>query len=354
MQTQTQPEGHKAPFQLTFKMPFSTFQGDGTATPTPYLVDGLLTAGGLSVLGAKPKAGKSSLSRYLAVAVAKGTPFLGRETKRGEVVLCSLEDPLSHVDNCLGALGYDPKSDAKIQIVERVSSDLNESIKAIRTALVTMPDTRLVVIDHLAKLLRLPDLSDYMPTLQGIGLLHDLARAFPHVHVLCLAHSKKVRCEDPFDGILGSTALRGEPDTNLVILNERDCRVIVTETRIGRAIPATVLSADVVESAGSNVVQGYSLGQPFDQWEDDQKESLAEKQSAMYAGRITDYLAGCEGQTALQSEVLKAVTGKTHHLLKAIKALESDGVLSAGGSPKTLTLEMSGVSLKLYQMGRKQ
>jgi len=257
------------------------------------------------------------------------------------------------VDNCLGALGYDPQTDAKIEIVERVSPDLNESIKAIRTALVTMPDVRLVVIDHLAKLLRLPDLSDYMPTLTGIGLLHDLARDFPHVHVLCLAHSKKVRCEDPFDGILGSTALRGEPDTNLVILNERDCRVIVTETRVGRAIPATVLSADVVISAGSNVVQGYSLGQPFDQWNDDQKEQLEQKQSAMYAGRIVEYLAGREGQTALQSDVLKAVTGKTHHLLKAIKHLEGEDMLSASGTPKALTLEMNGVPLKLYQLGQK-
>jgi hypothetical protein len=112
--------------------------------------------------------------------------------------------------------------------------------------------------------------------------------------------------------------------------------VIVTETRVGRAIPATVLSADVVESAGSDVVQGYSLGQPFDQWDDDQKEKLEQNQTAMYAGRIVEYLKNHKGQTALQSDVLKAVTGKTHHLLKAIKHLEGDVVLSASGTPRSL------------------
>jgi hypothetical protein len=348
-QTQT-PEAHTPPFQLQFVQPFSTFREDGTATPTAYVVDGLLTEGGLSVLGAKPKVGKSSLSRHLAVAVAKGTSFLGRDTTRGDVLLCSLEDPLSHVDNCLGALGYDPTTDAQIQIVERVAPDRGESISAIRAALVAMPSVRLIVVDHLAKFLNLPDLSEYMPTLRGVGLLHDLARDFPHVHVLCLAHSKKVRCEDPFDGILGSTALRGEPDTNIVLMNERGQRVIVTETRVGRAIPATILRADVVTSAGSDVVQGYTLSERFDLWDAERKDDMEEKQAAVYTRRIVDCLAGCEGQTALQSDVLKAVTGKTNRLTHAIRDLETEGIVSANGAPKTLTLTLTGQSLRLYRL----
>src|SRR6266704_6672022 len=52
-------------------------------------------------LGAKPKHGKSCISRSESVCVAKGTPFLGRNVQQGEVLLCSLEDPRQHVDNCL-------------------------------------------------------------------------------------------------------------------------------------------------------------------------------------------------------------------------------------------------------------
>jgi Mrp family chromosome partitioning ATPase len=52
--------------------------------PENWLVDGLLPTGGLSVLVGKPKAGKSTLARALAVAVARGEPWLGRATFPGD------------------------------------------------------------------------------------------------------------------------------------------------------------------------------------------------------------------------------------------------------------------------------
>jgi hypothetical protein len=353
MQRNNQNEANQPqPFQLELIEPFTTLRADGTIAPTPYIVDGLLTQGGLSVLGAKPKVGKSSLSRHLAVSVAKGTPFLGRDTTRGEVLLCSLEDPRSHLDNCLSALGYDPSSDARIHIVERVSPNKDETIGKIREALIQMPNIRLIIVDHLAKLLNLADLSEYMPTLRGIGVLHDLARDFPHLHVIALCHSKKVKCDDPFDGILGSTALRGEPDTNIVLMNERGHRVIVTETRVGRAIPATILQAEMVTSAGSDVARDYSLGDSFTQWDADRKDKAETKQTADYTNRVVTFLAECEGQTALQGEVLKSVSGQTARIVNAIKELEGESIVSAIGTPKRLQLNLSGEALRLYRLSQ--
>ena len=43
-----------------------------------WLVDGLLPIGGLSLLVAKPKAGRSTLARNLVLAVAQGQDFLGK------------------------------------------------------------------------------------------------------------------------------------------------------------------------------------------------------------------------------------------------------------------------------------
>jgi AAA domain len=352
MQNQS-TSGDQPNFQLEFIQPYSTFSADGTAPPTPFVVDGLLTQGGLSVLGAKPKVGKSSLSRYLAVSVAKGVPFLGRDTTQGDVILCSLEDPRAHVDNCLAALDY-RATDSSIQIVERVAPDKETSVVAIRDALTANPNVRLVIIDHLAKFLNLPDLSDYMPTLRGIGLLHELARAFPHVHILCLAHSKKVRCEDPFDGILGSTALRGEPDTNIVLMNEGGERVIVTETRAGRPIHATILKTEMVTSAGCDVVKDFALGEPFDQSKKERMEKLVQNQTALYGNRIIDFLAECDGQTATQKEIVVAVVGKTERIVDAIKHLESQEILSTSGTPKSVHLEMTGPALNLHRLARRQ
>jgi hypothetical protein len=84
-----------------------------------------------------------------------------------------------------------------------------------------------------------------MPTLEAIEQLHDLARTFPHLHIQGLAHCKKVQTDDPFDSLLGSTALRGEPDTNIALYKEAGQHVIVSETRMGRHIAPTILRAEV-------------------------------------------------------------------------------------------------------------
>jgi len=96
-------------FKLEIHQPYSTFT-DGKPTVIPYVIDGLLPKAAFSVIGAKPKHGKSSFARIEAVAVAKGQTFLDRPTTQGEVLLCSLEDSPQHVDNHLQLLGYDPHS----------------------------------------------------------------------------------------------------------------------------------------------------------------------------------------------------------------------------------------------------
>jgi hypothetical protein len=100
-----------------------------------------------------------SLSRCLGAAVAAGKPFLGRDTEQGEVILLNLEDPLIHVDNCLKALGYDPDDGhGKIHIATRLTPNITETFDALVDALAKRPDVRLVIVDHLAKFLRVKDL----------------------------------------------------------------------------------------------------------------------------------------------------------------------------------------------------
>src|ERR1700684_4033998 len=104
------------PFKLAIVKPFSTFDGNGKPQPIPFIVDGLLPNGSLSLLAAKPKQGKSNLSRHLAVCVSKGEPFLGRKVSKGEVLVVSLEDPVNHVDNHLKVLEWNAETDSQITI----------------------------------------------------------------------------------------------------------------------------------------------------------------------------------------------------------------------------------------------
>jgi hypothetical protein len=338
------------PFRFTFTHPYESFV-DGKPALIPYLVDGLLPLAGLSILGGKPKSGKSSLSRYLATCVTGGKPFLGRDTQQGDVILINLEDPSLHLDNCLKALGYDlGLGHGRIYITDRLPVGTNDTLDALRDALARHKGVRLVIIDHLAKLLRLRDLSDYMPVQEGCQRLRDVARQFPTVHLQALAHCKKVQTDDPFDQILGSTALRGEPDTNMVIFQQDGERAITSETRIGRAIPPTLLTAEVETSAGADVVSNFSLGMPLDQWRSEMREQKGRKQEADYGHRVIKYLQTCNGTTALQQDVLHNVTGKTERVTGAINQLIAHGVLKPDGSPRKLTL-ISGVALDIYMLG---
>ena len=346
-------------FQLTFIPPFSTFQ-EGEPTRIPFIVDGLLTEGGFSALGAKPKQGKSSLSRYLAVCIAKGVPFLGRDTVKGDVILISLEDPLNHVDNCLKMLGYDDSTDSRIHIVTALPSTIAESISVLEEHLDKMPEVRLIIIDTLAKFIRVKDLNDYMVTLLAVEQLHNLARKFPHLHVLGVAHCKKLKTDDPFDSLLGSTALRGEPDTNIAIFQEGSERGIVSETRMGRHIPQTLLRAEIIESAGCDVVKDFSLGAGLDELRKQKKEKADKKQNVTYEDRIIEYLLKCEKHTATQQEMLENVEGRDERLLEALEKLKSTdpAVLTVTGkkqsptNPLRLTLHEDRLSLYRFMDGQ--
>src|SRR4051794_18248565 len=174
----------KKKFEIKFIEPYTTMQ-NGKAAPVPSVVEGMLTQGGFSIIGAKPKHYKSSFSRAAGVAVSKGTDFLGRKTTKGEVILVSLEDPINHVDNCLSALGYDPANDARIRIVDKLPPNATQAIDALGEQLSVLSDVRLIVIDTLPKVLRVTDLNDYMKVLGPVEQLRNLAKErFPHLHIL--------------------------------------------------------------------------------------------------------------------------------------------------------------------------
>ena len=59
--------------------------------PVECLVDGLL-APGLYILGGSPKVGKSWMALQLCLAVCGGKAFLGRATRKSEVLYLALED----------------------------------------------------------------------------------------------------------------------------------------------------------------------------------------------------------------------------------------------------------------------
>lgn len=348
----------KPKFKLELIQPFSTFK-DGEPQPIPFIVDGLLTCGGLSAFGSKPKQGKSSFSRYEAVQIAKGARLLGRATQQGEVIMVSLEDPLNHIDSCFRALGYDPKKDALIQTVQKVPPKIEEICGVLSDLLSHRKDVRFVTVDTLAKILGVSDLNDYMETMKAAQHLHNLAREFTQLHIQVIAHNKKAETTDPFDAILGSTALRGEPDTNIVISNENGHRIIQTETRIGRNIPASVLKADLVESAGADVVENFWLDGTLKELKAQSQAKKEVMKAQTYEQDIIEFLRTRDTHSASRQQILANVVGSDQTILSVLQSLAVSGTIERTGAGMktdpyiyTLTEAKTATSEFLSNFGR--
>jgi hypothetical protein len=338
-------------FKFTIIKPFS----NPNAPKATFLIEGLLTQGGLAALVAKPKHSKSSISRYAAVCVAKGKPFLGRETQRGEVLLITVEDPIQHVENCLKVLDWNPECDEAILMISAASSGTESNINALREVLTNHPGIRFVVIDTFAKFGRVRDMNEYTPWLKVFDGLKQLRTDFPQVSILCVLHAKKTTGDDFFDSMLGSSALRGEFDSNLAIYAESGKRLITAECRMGRPLAPTILDAVVVTSEGCDVVKDFSLGDDFSKWSSDQKSRAETKRKASMEERIIAYLSAQPDERAEYKFVLENVEGKAAKKIEAAANLIKDGVLKESGvkgsptDPYTVTLDRDALQMHDFQ-----
>jgi len=151
-----------------------------------WLLADKLPAGGISVLSAKPKVGKSTLARCLALAVATGRPFLGCATSQGPVIYLALEEKRSEVRrhfSDLGATGEEPihihcaaaPRDALVELC-RLTKEINPT---------------LVIIDPLFKFVRVADEKAYAEVCQAIEPLLILARD-TGAHVMLVHHASGI------------------------------------------------------------------------------------------------------------------------------------------------------------------
>jgi RecA-family ATPase len=122
----------------------------------PWLVDKSLPSGGFSLLVAKPKAGKSTLARNLALAVSRGDLFLNKPTQQGAVIYLALEEKRSEVRKHfqeMGATGAE-------EIYIFAASAPVDALKQIR-AVVEDKKPVLLIVDPLFRLARVKDGNDY-------------------------------------------------------------------------------------------------------------------------------------------------------------------------------------------------
>jgi hypothetical protein len=277
--------------------------------PTEYLLEGRLVAGTVSVIVAKPKVGKSTLARNLALAVSTGSPFLGSDSLQGEVIYLALEERPEEIKAdflAMGATGEEP-----IQI--HAAAAPAEAMPAL-VELVKNRKPRLVVIDPLFRLARIRDENAYAETYQALGALIDVARE-TGTHILLTHHAGKGKKSDAIDAPLGSTALGGIPATILVLKLTEGYRTLLTVQRIGADLPETILSFNPD-------TRTLSLG-----------TSKVEAEQGDVEARILEFLADA-AEPRTQEQIRDGVQGQTKVIRAALTALTKAGQVRRTGEGK--------------------
>ncbi|MDP4009217.1 MAG: AAA family ATPase [bacterium] len=263
-----------------------------------WIVDELLPSSGFSVLAAKPKVGKSTLARQLALSVSQGEIFLGRQTTKGAVLYVALEEKRGEVRKhfkLLGAMGSEDLHVHAESAPEKAHQWLKTEIKNRKPVL--------VIIDTLFRFVTVRNGNDYAEVTAALSPVLALARE-NGVHLMVIHHAGKGG-RDGGDSILGSTAIFGSVDTAIILKRTESKRTIETQQRYGANIEPTVLVFD--EATQTTSLGGTKENDDIQRVADeiltflfDQKESCTEK-------TIEDAV---DGRTGLKRKALRDLVAK--------------------------------------------
>ena len=261
-----------------------------------YLVENLLPSGGVSVIGGKPKAGKSTTVRNLAVSVASGEPFLGLPTTQGPVFYLAFEEKRGEVRRHFRDLGVDSNLPILIfcgQSPDALIDEMKASVADLQPAL--------IILDTLAKAAsRVRDFNDYASVTQALDPFLHIARE-SGAHLLFVHHAGKSD-KSGGDGLLGSTAIFGTVDTCLMQKRSDQYRTIWAQCRYGQDLEETVLEWDQDRRA-------ISLG-----------GSKWEAEVARLKAGIKDFL-GKQDAPVSQKAIEEGTEGKTTYQRQALREL---------------------------------
>ena len=273
----------------------------------PWLVHETIPLGGLALLSSKPKVGKSTLARCLAVSVAQGRRWLNREVTQGTVLYCCLEESEPFVQAHLKQLGMNDADPLRVHYHEpkekKPLPSLEEAIKVYGATL--------LIVDPIMFLIGVQDLNDYATTTTALRPFHAMARE-TGVSILLVHHNNKRTVVSPGDEILGSTSLFGIVDVALSMSDGRQGRTLYSKPRYGTPIEPLELRLD-----GDGWVRA---GRP-----------VAEIESEETEDKILAFLAGRTEPTD-SNTIREGIGGKTARIKAKLAAMVKAGQVELSGA----------------------
>ncbi len=185
--------------------------------PTRWVVPGVLPEG-LSLLVGKPKKGKSWMALGMCEAVATGGVAFGtKRVEQGDTLYLALEDNKKRLKKRLQKVLNGVAAPDNMHLRTEWARLDEGGAERLDAWLTDHPDTRLVVIDTLAKI-RQPARGSNIYTEDYAALEQLLPLAAKHgVAIVVVHHLRKMAASDPMDEISSSTGLTAGVDGFLIL-----------------------------------------------------------------------------------------------------------------------------------------
>jgi hypothetical protein len=188
-------------------MPMSKFLA-GSPPPLAWVWEPYLPVGSLSLLTAYAKVGKSTFAYPLALAIARGKPFLGTPTTQGPVLILAVEEHARDARLRLERFGATPTDPIHLH-----SGQLDPAVFLAVREFVRKEGVRLVLLDTLTTYWRIKDESDNAEIARLGSPFLDLAHETDAAVVLIHHHRKSGGADG--HAIRGGGALFGLVDQAL-------------------------------------------------------------------------------------------------------------------------------------------
>lgn len=198
-------------------------------TEIEWVVDSLLSAGGVSLISGDPKAGKSTLVRQLIRDILRGGTFLGRKCKPGMIHYFAIEEQVQVLNSSFKRLGLTEDDNLWVHVGDPLTDN---SYQDFHDLLVEQKPS-VAIMDTGFDIVNVKSQNDYDEVKRAFRKIRKTARE-SGTHIIFIHHNGKDNGQFKRQGngkILGSQAIAGGVDTILVFEVDGRTRRITSSGR---------------------------------------------------------------------------------------------------------------------------
>ena len=190
--------------------------------PVKWLVEGLIPVGDVGIVASQPGVGKSFLLEDLAISVAYGKPFLGMETRNGNVLIIDEDSPSNTLDRRLSKFSNYCKNDGKYNIYRH--SKEGHTIKTLPKLIASYSELKLVIIDCMVSITGEADIDR---TIHAVAIGNFMAEVKRKDMTVLIAHhisthndlsiEQAMTCFNPQGLVMNNTRIVSSCDTLYIL-----------------------------------------------------------------------------------------------------------------------------------------